>query len=418
MADALTKAKIEKFVAARVPAGKSEAVLWDGAVTGLGLRLRLGGAASWTFQYRPKGVGRAEPSRKVTLGSWPTLTIDAARTAAQAMAGAVALKQDPAADLRNERNRERRVLSKALDEYERAITRRKLVNVATIMSTLRRGLAPLMGREINALTRTDLVGRIEALEDAGLPGAAADLRKHSRSWLEWAVSRGLAPFNVLAGLRRPRSSRAERLGEESKGKALPDEEIVALWNSAGRLGAFGGMLRLGLLTGMRRSELAMLRWSDVEDDRIVLEANGTKTGERHEIPLTAAMRAVLIAQPKTTSDLVFPSSRGGGSISGWTQLVDAAVRVSGVGFRLHDLRRTTRTLLSRLGVDEPTAELCIGHVRRGLIAIYNRDDAWTDRVSAFERVSAHVAGLVSAGAPEANGSAHEPRVVAMMSAQR
>jgi integrase len=413
MADVLTRAKIEKFVSGGVPAEKTQAVLWDGAVTGLGLRLRLGGAASWTFQYRPKGAGRAEPSRKLTLGSWPGVTLEAARSAAQAMAGAVALKQDPAMDLREERNRERRVLSKALDEYERAITRRKLVNVPTIMSTLRRGLALLTAREIDALTRADLVGRIEALEDAGLPGAAADLRKHSRSLLEWAVSRGLAPFNVMAGLRMPRSSRAERLGEESKGKALSDEEIVALWNSAGRLGAFGGMLRLGLLTAMRRSELAMLRWSNVEDDRIVLEAHGTKTGERHEIPLTAAMRAVLMAQPKTTSALVFPSSRGSVQMSGWTKLVGAANRASSVMFKLHDLRRTTRTLLSRLGVDEPTAELCIGHVRRGLVATYNRDDAWQARVSAFGLVSAHIAGLVSGGAPEAGESAHEPRVVAL-----
>jgi integrase len=415
MAESLTKAKIEKFVSGGVPDGKTQTVLWDGAVTGLGLRLRLGGAASWTFQYRPKGAGRAEPSRKVTLGSWPTLAIDAARTAAQAMAGAVALKQDPAMELREERNRERRVLSKALDEYERAITRRKLVNVPTIMSTLRRGLSPLTAREIDALTRADLVGRIEALEDAGLPGAAADLRKHSRSLLEWAVSRGLAPFNVMAGLRMPRSSRAERLGEESKGKALQDEEIVALWNSAGRLGAFGRMLRLGLLTAMRRGELAGLRWGDIRDDRIVLEAPDTKTGARHEIPLTAAMRNVLMAQPKGAGDLVFPSSRRTTEtpLSGWTKLVGSAVSASGVEFRLHDLRRTVRTLMSRCGVPEEVAELAVGHLKRGLVATYNKDDGWTARVSAFERVSAHVAGLVSGGASEADESAHEPRVVAL-----
>ena len=199
----------------------------------------------------------------MTLGSWPTLAIDAARTAARAKAGEVALGKTPPPNLRNERNRERRVVSKALDDYEGAIRRRKLVNVPTIMSTLRRGLAPLAAREIDALTRADLVGRIEALEDIGLLGAAADLRKHSRSLLEWAVSRGLAPFNVMAGLRRPRSSRAERLEKESKGKALSDEEIVALWNGVGAMGAFGGMLRLGLLTGMRRSELAGLRWPNV-----------------------------------------------------------------------------------------------------------------------------------------------------------
>jgi integrase len=414
MAENLTKARIEKFVATGAPTGKSEGVLWDNTVTGLGLRVRATGAASWVFVYRKRGAGRKAPVRRVTLGSWPALALDAARAAAQTIVGEIALKKDPAKDLHEERNRERRGVSRTLDDYEHTLQRRKIVNLKAVMSTLRRGLAPFTAREIGALTRKDLVELIERLEDAGKPGAAMDLRSHSRAWLEWAVSRGLVQFNVLAGLRRARSSRAERLGEENKGKALSDEQIIALWDAAGAIGPFGGLIRLGLLTGMRRNELAGLRWSDVRDDRIALGAGATKTGSAHEIPVTATMRAVLTAQPKTTSDLVFPSSRSVGKMSGWTSRVDAAVSASGVAFKLHDLRRTTRTLLSRLGVDEPTAELCIGHVRRGLVATYNRDDAWNSRVSAFELVSQHIAGLIASGGadPEA-GDADEKRVVAL-----
>jgi integrase len=410
MTENLTKARIEKFVSAGPPAGKSEAILWDGVIVGLGMRGRAPGSASWVFQYRRKGAGRSEPARKVTLGSWPTLTIDAARTAAQAMAGEIALRQDPAKDLRAERSRKRQIVSAALDGYEHALERRRIVNVKTVMSTLRRGLAPFLNREVDALTRADLVGLIDALESAGKPGAAIDLRSHTRAWLEWTVSRGFVQFNVLAGFRRARSSRAERLGDESKGKALSDAEITALWNAAATRGAFGGMLRLGMLTAMRRDELAKLRWGDIRDDRIVF---GTKTGLRHEVPLTVLMRNVLTAQPRTTSDLVFPSSRTGKQMAGWTELVAAANCKSGVVFKLHDLRRTVRTLMSRCGVPEEAAELAVGHVRRGLIAIYNKDDGWTSRASAFELVSAHVAQLVSGGAPEADGSEHEPRVVAL-----
>jgi integrase len=411
MTENLTKARIEKFVSAGPPPGKSEAILWDGVIVGLGVRGRGPGSASWVFQYRRKAAGRGEPARKVTLGSWPTLTIDAARTAAQAMAGEIALNKDPARDLRAERSRNRQIVSAALDSYERALERRKIVNAKTVMSTLRRGLAPFMNREVAALTRANLVDLIDGLENAGKPGAAIDLRSHARAWLEWAVSRGLVQFNVLAGLRRTRSSRAERLGEANKNKALSDLEITALWSAADAMGAFGGMLKLAVLTAMRRDELAGLRWGDVHDDRLVF---GTKTGLRHKIPLTSVMRNVLMAQPKTTSDLVFPSSRTGERMSGWTSRVDAAVSASGVAFKLHDLRRTVRTLMSRCGVPEEAAELAIGHVRRGLVAIYNRDDGWAARVSAFERVSAHVAGLVSGGAPETGEERdHEPRVVAL-----
>ena len=380
--------------------------------TGLGLRLRLGGAASWLYAYRPKGLGRGGPSRKLTLGQWPGVTLDAARDAARARAGEIAKGADPAADLRSERNRERRMVSMALGEYESTIRRRKLVNVPTIMSTLRRGLAPLMNHEVDALTRKDLMTQIEALENVGKPGAATDLRSHSRAWLEWCVARGLVQFNVLAGWRRARNSRAERLEDENKGKALSDNEIVALWNATAALGAFGGLVRLGLLTGMRRNELGGLRWSDVRDDRIVLAAHATKTGAQHEIPVTATMRAVLTAQSRTTSDLVFPSSRTGAQMRGWTSLVDAAVSASGVKFRLHDLQRTVRTLMSRCGVPEDVAELAIGHVRSGLIGVYNKDTAWSARTNAFQAVSQHVAQLVSGGAPE-TGEADENRVIAL-----
>jgi integrase len=393
MGENLTKTKIEKFVTAGTPSGKSETVLWDNAVTGLGLRVRATGAASWAFVYRKRGAGRKEPSRRVTLGSWPALTLDAARAAAQAMVGEIALKKDPAMDLRDERNRERRIVSRALDDYERALQRRRIVNAKAVMSTLRRGLAPFASREIGALTRKDLVEQIERLEDAGLPGAATDLRSHSRAWLEWAVSQGVTQYNVLAGMRRQKASRAERLEETQKGRALTDDQIGSLWTSAGALGPFGGLIRLALLTGMRRNELAGLRWSDFHDDRIVLAAQATKTGSRHEIPLTSAMCAVLTAQPRTTSDLVFPSSRTNAQMRGWTLLVDRAVNASGVKFRLHDLRRTVRTVMSRLGVVEDVGELAIGHVRRGLIGTYNKDSAWTARVDAFERVSNHVATI-------------------------
>jgi integrase len=409
MAENLTKAKIEKFLSAGTPAGKSEAVLKDNAVTGLGLRMRTTGSCSWVLVYRKRGAGRKERPRRVTLGSWPTLTLDAARAAAKAMVGEIALRKDPAVELRSERNREQRRVPGALDDYERSLRRRKIVNEKAVMSTLRRGLARFATREISALTRKDLIEQIEALENAGKPGAATDLRSHARAWLEWAVSGGFVQFNVLAGLRRARSSRAERLDGKSKGKALSDPEIVALWNGVGMIGvigAFGGLVRLGLLTGMRRNELAGLRWSDVREDRIVLAPHATKTGAQHEIPLTVLMRNVLAAQPRTTSDRIFPSWRTGAQMRGWTELVAAATRKSGVTFKLHDLRRTVRTLMSRLGVSRDVAELAIGHVKRGLIAIYDKDPSWLARIDAFERVSNHIAALVS--------SSGEPGVVALL----
>ena len=40
------------------------------------------------------------------------------------------------------------------------------------------------------------------------PGAAGDLRKFAQAFLRWATDAGLAPFNVMAGYRQPKRSRA------------------------------------------------------------------------------------------------------------------------------------------------------------------------------------------------------------------
>jgi integrase len=195
---------------------------------------------------------------------------------------------------------------------------------------------------------------------------------------------------VLAGLRRPRQTRAERLKAQVKGRALSDPEIKFVWTAAAGLGTFGRLVQLALLTGMRRGELSGLRRADVKSDRLALEAQHTKTGTSHEVPLTQLMRDVLARQPQTSSQLVFPSTHSSTRISGWTKLVRQLVKASGVDLTMHDTRRTCRTLMSRLGVPEDIAELAIGHQRADLVARYNKDAAWEQRVAAFKRVSTRI----------------------------
>src|SRR5262249_43998106 len=111
----------------------------------------------------------------VRIGPWPSVSLTDARKAARAYAGAVARGDDPAADKQEERRRASSTLRTLLaegGEYERHLKRRHIVNTKTIMSTLRRGLGRLMGKDVAAITREDFVTAIVAIEDQGKPGAA------------------------------------------------------------------------------------------------------------------------------------------------------------------------------------------------------------------------------------------------------
>jgi integrase len=414
----LTEKAIAKAV---VPAGKDESWLYDSVVPGLVVRIRRG-SKTYYFEYRPEPGGRRVEKTRVRLGS-ESLGLKDARDAARIHAGEVAKGKDPARQRTEERRRELATVGKLLAEngpYETHQHRCGYVNVRTAMSSLRRGLRPYMASDVNELTLADFVGAIDALT----PGAAADLRKFSHGFLKWTTAQGLTPFNVLAGLRMPGPTRAQKLLHEPKGKALSDDEFVAVWRAAQRLidraaageavsGSFGGLVQLAILSGLRRGELAQLERDrhiltgeraiearGISGERIHLPRTITKTAADHDIPLTPLMRAVIAAQPRTTSALLFPSRMTGGRMSGWGQLVAALQRDSGVEFQLHDLRRTCRTLLSRLGVSEDVSEMAIGHQREALILKYNKDPMWPQRVEAFEKVSAHIASLLVEAADE------------------
>ena len=394
MKQPLTIARIQT---AKVPAGAAELKLWDGTVGGLCLRFFAGGGRTWVYRYRADGGGRNAKIRTLKLGTYPALTLDDARSAARAHAGQVAKGIDPAQERHQQRRSETASLGVLLaigGPYERSLRARHVVKTDQVLSRLRRGLAKFNHTDIAKLTRRDLVDAIDALDDQ--PGAQIELRKCTRVLLEWAVNGGLAPANVLAGWRPPQQSRTQKLQAVARRRALTDSDIVAVWAAAGRCGTYGALVRLALLTGMRRNELATLRWDDIKTDRIVLEAAVTKTSTRHEVPLTARMRSVLNRQPRTTSTLVFPSSVTNGVMTGWGWLKTELIREAGIGhFNLHDMRRTNRLLMSRLGVVEYVAELAIGHVKEALVATYDLDSQWNARCDAFDRVSGHIGGLIS-----------------------
>ena len=402
----LTKKLVEAAIEAGVPAGQAHVMVWDASPSGFGLRIRKGGGASWLYTYRPKGSPRGTAARVMTLGTWPTLSVDAARTLAIELAGKVAGGSDPAKELKQQKARERSVVGQALDDYQKSLEQRRIVNTRLVMAALRQGFAPVLGNDLDTLGLRDVVGLIDRIANrkhrrkdgtiVTTPGAGREFRKLAHGFLGWAALQGLTPANVLAGLRTPKQSREEKRARKAReGRALDDREIAAVWNASLDMGAFGALVRMGILTGLRRNELAELRWTDVRDDMIVVPDHRTKMGKEHRIPLTSTMKANLRTEIRSANGLVFPSAVTDNVMSGWSKMLPKLVEASGVSFRLHDTRRTTRTLMSRLGVDEATAELAIGHSRGGLVAIYDKHARWNERVEAFERVSNHVAAMIA-----------------------
>jgi integrase len=64
------------------------------------------------------------------------------------------------------------------------------------------------------------------------------------------------------------------------------------------------------------------------------------------------------------------------------------------GWTLHDLRRTTRSLMSRAGVNPDIAERCLGHVIGGVRGVYDRHQYIEEMRHAFEALANQIERIV------------------------
>jgi integrase len=111
-------------------------------------------------------------------------------------------------------------------------------------------------------------------------------------------------------------------------------------------------------------------------------------------PLSKAAQAILAELPRIgdypfTSNGITPIN----NFSDPKRKLDLASGTS--GWRLHDLRRTARSLLSRAGVNSDVAEKCLGHSRGDIIERYDQHKYIDEMQRAFEALAALVARVVN-----------------------
>lgn len=211
------------------------------------------------------------------------------------------------------------------------------------------------------------------------------------SWyqLQVAISGG-EPFTspIIRGMKPTKETARERV--------LGDNEIAALWRHLDGLGTYGAIAKLLFLTGQRKGEVAQMRHSQINaSGQWVIPASLYKNGRAHLVPLPPAALDVIRAQDRIDdSDLVF-SFDGKHEFSLWSRYFGKLEKLSGVkDWRLHDIRRTARSLMSRAGVQPDHAERAIGHSIAGIRSVYDHHEFLPEKTEALRRLALTVGGIV------------------------
>jgi integrase len=345
----LTDAKI----AAIKPPAAGQEEHRDQKVTGLRLRVGAGGKKSWIVRAR---AGSKVVNKK--LGSYPPMGLAAARTAAERLLAALARDgSTEAAD---------RTFGAVAAYWIEKVAKPKNDSWKQQERQLETHILPAWrNRKIAGIRRTDVRELIDGLEGVVLPNRVLAL---IRTIFRFAMSRDWLEASPVEGIKRPGD-------EKERDRVLSMAEIKSIWTATNLAGyPFGQYIQTLMLTAQRRTEVASMRWDDVDLDHAVwtIPASDTKSDRKQLVPLAATVVDILRAVPRL-GEYVFTTD-GKTHLSSYAKgkaRLDSFIGAAGAKvepWRLHDLRRTAATHMVRLGVTETIVGRVLNHAPKGVTA--------------------------------------------------
>jgi integrase len=391
---------------------------------------RLSAQGGRTFCVRVRVGGLGQPQRFTfprharidTLAEarqWAYQTVEACRTGQDPRATGAAT--DAAAALEAERLERLKCKHVIKDYLERRVRREKKNRTADEMERSfniyvlpRWGETPITQidrKDVNDLL-DDIFDREVKFEGQTFGGnvAADNMLARLRACFNWYAlkdSKFVSP--IVQGMARTKPR--ERL----RRRVLSDLEIRVMWPILPTHGVFGAIVKELLLSAQRRDEVADMLHTEIAPDGIwTIPASRYKGKRDHTVPLSKAALAVIAEQHQIDgSDFVFTTT-GETAFSGFSKCkarLDKALlaalkqdaeergedptKVELPNWRLHDLRRTAKTLMIRAGVRPDLSERVLGHVISGVEGIYDQHDYIAEKRAALEALASLLKRIIN-----------------------
>jgi integrase len=371
----------------------------DQGCRGLYYVLQPSNRRSWAVRYRYGGK-----TRKLTLDGVGTLA--AARKAAADALHELALGRDPAAMKFAAKAASKRASAERAAGTVEALAAKFIERHAkrkTRESTWKQTvhifehivLPAWPGRVVHDITRRDIIDLVEGVA-GDRPIMANRTLAALNKFFNYLLARDEIAASPCAGVARP----SEETARERK---LSDDEIKTLWLACEAVGGVAGAcIKILLLTGQRRSEVAGMRRSEIRGGTWELPGTRTKNKQSHSVPLSAQALAIIEAVPLVAgSDYVFTLT-GKAPIGHFDQIkAKLEARMPRLApWVIHDLRRSVASGLQRIGVELPVTEKVLNHVSgsfRGIVKVYQQHEYISEKRIALQRWADHIDRLVTGG---------------------
>jgi integrase len=378
-----------RWVAAVKPSAAGQVDYFDVKPPNLGLRVSSSGRKTWFIMYRSKGR-----LRRLTLGTYPALSMADARGQATAARHAVAEGEDPALQKYDARQAPRvaDLAAQYLEMYAK-VHKKSWREDARL---LHHEVLPNWGhRKAFDIARRDVLSLLDRIVERGAPIQANRVLALVRKLYNWAISRDLLEHNPCLQVKPPGK-------EHQRDRVLNDDEIRLVWHAAEQLDPLtAAQLRLRLLTAQRGGEVRTMRWEhiDLASGWWTIPGRIAKNGLTHRVPLSPPAQDILRTLQTTArpEPWVFPSHRRPGQpVIDIRKAIHRVCLLSGVTFTPHDLRRTAASHMTSLGVARLVVGKILNHAEPGVTKVYDRHGYDAEKRQALNAWGERVMELVTA----------------------
>jgi len=294
---------------------------------GLYLTVRPSGSKSFNLRYSFRGR-----TRNLTLGP-SIIGLAKARELTREALVELARGKDPGAAKQEAKAAAKPVardlVETVIEEFIGAHVRRNLKpsTQREAERMLRKETTPWWGRCIRDIGPPDVHRLLDGVIKRGSAVAANRTLSALRRFFRWSKDRQIILASPCADIGKPTSERGR-----ARERILDDGELRLVWEAAGILGyPYKPMIRLLILTGQRRGEVAGARWSELDLGAALwtIPSARSKNHRQHTVPLSPLAIDILQGIPPfENSDFVFATA-GGKPIAGFSyyrRSLDAAIK--------------------------------------------------------------------------------------------
>ncbi len=371
-----------------------------------GLRVSCGATGIKTFIYRYSSPV-THKLVQIKIGNFPQISLSEARVKLQELKQLRQLGRCPATELKEEKRYKKQV---QLEPLETKLTVKDLIELylieriedrkgkdGKIIAGARKKKGQIEARRMleadvirvlgermaHEVTRKDVIELVREIDGRGAKVQAGNVLRELSAAYEFSIGLEYFDDNFANPALLAKSSLQQakfKLTSNKGTRYLDDNELkkfLAWLPSSVYTNVVKNVFRLTLWTGCRTGEVCAMAWDDVNFEKGTIHLKETKTGIERYVQLPDQAVTYLKSMRMNSDKYLFPSQVTKLPIQ-QKYLTECAWRIRKEGKMLdipdwspHDLRRTVRTGLAKLGCPNEVGEAILGHSRSGIAGTYD-----------------------------------------------